>query len=88
MRAIFTQPFVRDYYELPEEVQKQFDKQLGFLLTNPRHPSLQARIVNQRRRIWKAKVNGGYRFTFEIEGDTVVLRAIGAHDEMERPGRW
>lgn len=81
MKIVFTKPFVRDYHKLPEETQKQFDKQLRFLMTNPRHPSLQARIVDQRRRIWKAKVDGGYRFTFEIKKDVLTLRAIGTHDE-------
>jgi mRNA-degrading endonuclease RelE of RelBE toxin-antitoxin system len=89
MKVIFTKPFVRDYHKkLSKEAQQQFDKQLQFLLTNFRHPSLQVRIIDPRRRIWKAKVDGGYRFTFEIKEDVLTLRAIGAYDEMERPSRW
>lgn len=88
MRPIFTKPFVRDYHKLPPDIRKQFDKQLELLLSNPRHPSLQARIVDKQRRIWKAKINGGYRFTFQMKGDLVTLRAVGAHSEMERPEHW
>ena len=88
MRPIFTRPFVRDYQRLPAIRQEQFDKQMELLLKNPRHPSLQARIVDTKRRIWKAKVNGGYRFTFQVRRDVAILRAIGAHGEMERPERW
>jgi len=87
MRPFFTKPFVRDYRGLPPEIQRRFDKQLGLLLENPRHPSLGARIVDNRRRIWKAKINGGYRFTFQIEGETIILRRIGPHGIMERPER-
>lgn len=88
MRPIFTKPFVRDYRKLPSDIQKQFDKKLELLLANPRHPSLEARIVDQKRRIWKAKVNGGYRFTFHIAQDILTLRRIGSHGLMERPERW
>lgn len=88
MKAIFTKPFVRDYQKLPPDRQEQFDKQLELLLANTRHPSLEARIVDRRRRIWKAKVSSSYRFTFQIEDDTVVLRRTGTHDEMERTEHW
>ena len=36
--------------------------------------------------IWEARVSRSLRMTFEIEGDTIVLRNIGRHDEtLERP---
>lgn len=88
MKPLFTKPFVRDYQSLPVQIQKRFDKQLVFLLETPRHPSLEARLVDRRRRIWKAKVDGGYRFTFQIEGEIIILRRMGSHDVMERPERW
>jgi mRNA-degrading endonuclease RelE of RelBE toxin-antitoxin system len=88
MKPVFTKPFVRDYQKLPPDRQEQFDKQLELLLKNSRHPSLQARIVDPKRRIWKAIVGAGYRFTFQIERDTITLRRTGTHDEMERPEHW
>jgi hypothetical protein len=34
-------------------------------------------------------INGGYRFTFEIKEDTILLRRAGAYDEkMEWPRHW
>ncbi|MEM2941779.1 MAG: type II toxin-antitoxin system RelE/ParE family toxin [Thermoproteota archaeon] len=83
-----TQSFQRDYKKLPSEIKRRAEQALRFLASNPRHPSLEARIVDKRRRIWKAKVNGGYRFTFQIERGLIILRRIGAHNVMERPQRW
>ena len=40
---------------------------------------------NQGRDIWEARISGGYRFTFAIEGDTYILRHIGKHDILDRP---
>jgi hypothetical protein len=37
------------------------------------------------RDIWEARVTGGYRFTFVIEGDTYILRRVGAHDIERQP---
>lgn len=88
MRPVFTKPFIRDYRKLPTEIQKRFERRLELLVRDPRHPSLRARIVDRKRRIWKADVDGGYRFTFQMKGDLVTLRAIGPHGQMERQERW
>lgn len=88
MRPLFTKPFVREYRELPPKIRERFDRRLELLLKDPRHPSLEARIVDKKRRIWKARVDGRYRFTFQMKGDLLTLRAIGSHGEMERPERW
>ncbi|MCI2429403.1 type II toxin-antitoxin system RelE/ParE family toxin [Candidatus Acetothermia bacterium] len=83
-----TQSFERDYKKLSHEIKRRVEQALRFLTSNPRHPSLEARIVDKKHRIWKAKVDGSYRFTFQIEQGLIILRRIGAHDVMERPRRW
>jgi len=36
--------------------------------------------------IWEARVSRSLRMTFQVEGDTAVLRNIGRHDEtLENP---
>jgi len=78
-------PFRRDFAQLPKLIKRRAEKALRLLIQNLRHPSLEARIVDKKRRIWKAKVNGGYRLTFQLERDTITLRRIGSHGPMERP---
>lgn len=30
---------------------------------------------------WEARVDKSYRFTFDKENDTIILRTVGVHDE-------
>jgi hypothetical protein len=79
VKALYTDRFKKSYAAAPEIRQRQFDKQVAFLLTDLRHPSLRAKIVDETQRIWQARVDGGWRFYFTIEGDTYQLLDIGPH---------
>ncbi len=35
--------------------------------------------------IWEAKVTKGYRFTFQIEEQTYLIRRVGPHDILRSP---
>ncbi len=79
MKAAFSTRFVRQYSALSTERKTKFDKQLGFLLTNLRHPSLRAKKYDETRDIWQARVDDDYRFYFQIEGDTYRILSIILH---------
>jgi mRNA interferase RelE/StbE len=79
MKAAFTDRFRKQYQALPEAKKTKFDKQLGFLLANLRHPSLRAKKYDEARDIWQARVDDDYRFYFIIEGDTYTLLSIIPH---------
>ena len=81
MRAAFTPHFKRSYKNLPQEVRQAFDKQLGYLLKNFRHPSLRAKKYDERRNLWQARVTGHYRFYFEVKGETYLLHEIKVHED-------
>ncbi len=85
MKLIFTKTFVRNYQKLPEEIQKAADKQLELFSSNPSHPSLKTKKMNDPRGIWEARVTKSYRMTFQIEGDTYIFRKIGTHQMLEKP---
>ena len=63
MKLLFTKTFVRDYRKLPSEVQRAADKQLGLLLSNSQHPSLNLKKMNDPRKIWEGRITASYRFT-------------------------
>lgn len=44
-------PFKRDFHALPPVIQRRAEKTLLLLASNLCHPSLEARIVDKRRRI-------------------------------------
>ena len=79
MTASFTLRFRKQYQKLSKERQARFDKQLAFLLSNLRHPSLRAKKYDEANDIWQARVDDDYRFYFQIDGETYVLLSIIPH---------
>lgn len=79
MRVVFTDPFQRDYRAMPGKTQKALDKALKFLFQNPRHPSLRSKKLPGTA-IWYARISKSYRFTFQFQGDLLILRRAGTHD--------
>ena len=85
MKLLFTKNFVREYRKLPQQIQKATDKQLGLLLSNPQHTSLNIKKMQDPRNIWEGHVTESYRFTFQIEEGTYILRKVGTHDIFNKP---
>ena len=83
MKLVFTEPFKKDYEDLPAKVRSALDKALVFLITSPRHPSLRAKKLPSTE-IWYARVSRNYRFTFQHAGDFIILRRVGTHDILQR----
>ena len=85
MKLLFTKTFVRDYRKLPQDIRQLTDKQLGLLLSNRKHPSLNLKKMQDPRDIWECRVTMSYRFTFQIADDTYILRKVGTHDVLRNP---
>ena len=63
----------------PLSVQKAFDKQIVLLAENLRHPSLRAKKYDEASDVWQARVTKGWRFYFQIDGDTYTILSVIAH---------
>lgn len=85
MKLFFTKSFIRSYRKLPKNIQETADKQLALLLSNPHHPSLRIKKMNDPRDIWEGRITYAYRFTFQIEEDLYLLRQIGSHAILKKP---
>ena len=85
MKLLFTKTFTRDYRKLPQRIQKTADKQIELLLSNRNHPSLNIKKMQDPRNIWEGRVTESYRFTFQIKGDTNIMRKIETHDILKKP---
>jgi mRNA-degrading endonuclease RelE of RelBE toxin-antitoxin system len=86
MQVQYTKHFLDCHKKLPHEIKTQFEKQLNFLNENFRHPSLHTKKMSGLKyNIWEARVSHGYRFTFQIENDTIILRKIGTHNILQKP---
>ena len=79
MEVFYAPHFKRSFKFLTKEVKKKFRKQIGFLLTDTRRPSLRAKKYDERRGIWQARVDRNCRFYFLIKGDAYILIEIKLH---------
>jgi mRNA-degrading endonuclease RelE of RelBE toxin-antitoxin system len=85
MKLYFTESFVRDYRGLPSKIQKIVDEKLKLFLSGQRQPSLHIKKMQDPRDIWEGRINKGYRFTFQLEGEVCILRRLGTHDILRTP---
>lgn len=84
MKIQTTKLFDEDYRALPQDIKQRTNKQFALLLANPRHPSLRLKRMVEHPGIWEGSVTRKYRFTFQIAGDTYILRRIGEHERTLR----
>ncbi|OGG16081.1 hypothetical protein A3D77_02090 [Candidatus Gottesmanbacteria bacterium RIFCSPHIGHO2_02_FULL_39_11] len=74
-----TPGFEKQYRRLHPKIQKKFQKQMTFLLKDPHYPSLYTKKMDSK--VWEARVDFHYRFTFIMTDEEVFLRSIGMHDK-------
>ncbi len=84
MRIIWTPPFELDFQSLPHNAQRHAEKAIRLLAENPHHPSLRAKKMKGLKDVWEASVSMSYRFTYQIEGDALILPRIGTHDILRK----
>lgn len=84
-RLVFTARFERLFRKLPQSIRRATYEKLDMLLSDPSHPSLRVKRVKGTVDIWETSVTMNYRITFEIAGETVILRRIGTHDILRSP---
>jgi mRNA interferase RelE/StbE len=70
----------KQYKKLPHILKEKAAKQFHFLLDNPHHPSLRRKKMSGMPH-FEARIDKGYRFTFEVVEDDIFILSIGQHDE-------
>lgn len=85
MQFSHTLRFKKQYQKLPQQIKEAARKQLELLLSNPQHPSLNFKKLQDPRRIWEIRITQSYRLTLQIDKDIYVLRNIGTHDILKNP---
>ena len=82
---VFTARFERLFKRLPKAIREETYEKLDLLLHDASHPSLRVKRIRGTDGIWEMSVTMNYRLTFEVEGETVILRRIGTHDILRKP---
>jgi len=70
---------LESYYEAPQDVQKAFDKQIKFLGSYLRYPSLRAKKYDESEGIWQARINDNWRFYFQIRDSVYIILKLKKH---------
>lgn len=85
MQIIKSGQFQKRYKKLPQQIKDKTKKQLGLLLSNPQHPSLNLKKMKDPRDIWEIRITYSYRLTFQQFEEAYYLRNVGSHDILRNP---
>ena len=80
MEVLFTEQFEQAYSRLTGQEKQSVLKAIAFLGENPRHPGLHVKKMEGRGNVWEARVSRRLRMTFEMSGETIIMRNVGEHD--------
>jgi mRNA-degrading endonuclease YafQ of YafQ-DinJ toxin-antitoxin module len=81
MRIARTDRFKKAWGQLTDEQKALARKAIENLVADMKYPSLREKKIKGTEYIWEARVSRSLRMTFQIVGDTIILRNIGQHDE-------
>ena len=81
MKIARTDRFKKAWKQLATSEKSLARKAITNLARDIRYPALRVKKIKGAEGIWEARVSLSLRMTFQIVGDTVLLRNIGHHDE-------
>ena len=86
MRLILTNRIQKAYQFLEADDQGRVQKAIRLMSGDLRHPSLRVKRIKGTQGIWEARASKSLRITFETEGDALILRNVGHHDQtLKKP---
>ena len=86
MKIARTARFKKAWEQLTKGEKALARKAITNLAMNIQYPALRAKKIQGTENIWEARASRSLRMTFQIEGNIIILRNIGHHNEaLERP---
>ncbi len=82
MEILFTEQFEQAYEKLTNTEKQIVRKALTLLGDNPKHPGLRVKKMEGRKNVWEARSSKRLRMTFEMSGETILMRSVGEHDKV------
>jgi hypothetical protein len=72
------------YYNLDKDIKRQAKKAYYLWSSNPFHPSLQFKCINDTENIWSVRITRKYRALGIFENNIVTWFWVGNHDAYKR----
>jgi mRNA interferase RelE/StbE len=72
--------FKKKVQSFSPEMKKLLQKKLSLFIDNPKHPSLHSKKIQGTDQIFESRINLDIRFTWQFDGENIILRNIGSHD--------
>lgn len=79
-----THSFRNAFAALPQDVQDQARRMYALFRSNPSHPSLRFKKVDNQENVYSVRIGLGYRALGVLDGSTVTWFWIGSHAEYDR----
>lgn len=81
MNIYFSDHFLKSVRQLPDDIKKSLKEKLGYMVDDPKHPSLRTKKIKGNDKIFEASITMNIRMTWEYYEDGLLLRNIGGHDK-------
>ncbi len=81
MRIARTARFKKAWEQLSKSEKSLARKAVTNLALDIQYPALRVKKIKGVEHIWEARVSLSLRMTFQIDGNTIILRNIGRHEE-------
>lgn len=82
MEILFTEQFELAYAKLIEAEKQAVRKALIMLGDNLQQPSLHVKKMGTVKNIWEVRPSQRLQMTFEMAGETIIMRNVGEHDKV------
>lgn len=84
MNSELTDDFLSCFRLLPARIQQQARKNYKLWKSNPRHPSVEFKLVGKKSPVYSVRVGIGWRALGLKRGNTMLWFWIGSHAEYDR----
>ena len=79
-----TRAFRIAFAALPEDVQRQARRAYRLFRSDPNHPSLRFKKIEQTENVYSVRVGLGYRALGVLESSVIIWFWIGSHADYDR----
>ncbi len=79
MQIRLTEKALRQYEKLPAVIQHKADKQFRYLVSDFRHPSLNAKKYGGQDNLWQGRIDKSYQFYFHVIDPHYVIVSVINH---------